>query len=171
MLETVAILAQVVSAIAVAAAVVFALVQVRQYRQQRRDIAGVELMRAMHNPKLIEAVARLASVRPGVSADELREMGSEFEEAAVALVAAFESAGVLVFRGTVPFLLVRDLFGGSVVSMWLTLRIWVEDTRAEQSQETFGEWFQWLAERLQAYESAHHLGPAHKRFADWEPRD
>jgi hypothetical protein len=171
MLGTIASLAQILSGIAVGAAVVFAFLQVRQFRQQRRDLAGVELMRIMQNRELLEAMGRLFSVGESVSATDLRAIGPEYERAAYSIVAVYEAMGLLVFRGTVPFYLVRELTGGLVAGVWGTLHVWVGDVRKERSYERFGEWFQWLAERLQEYDEMASPEPAHRRFAAWKPRE
>jgi len=171
MLGTVASFAQIVSAIAVGAAVIFAFLQVRQFRQQRRDLAGVELMRAMQNRELVEAWDRVVSIGRSVSTADLRAKGPEYERAAYSLVAIYEALGLLVFRGTVPFSLVRESTSGPLAAAWGALRVWVEEVRGQRSDERYGEWFQWLAERLQEYNEKTSLEPAHKRFAAWKPRE
>jgi hypothetical protein len=171
MLGTVASFAQILSAIAVGAAVVFAFLQVRQFRQQRRDLAGVELMRTMQNRELVEAWDRVVSVDRSVSTADARAMGPEYERAAHSLVAVYEALGLLVFRGIVPFDLVRESTSGPFAAAWEALHVWVEEVRVRRSDERYGEWFQWLAERLQQFNEKASLEPAHKRFAAWRPRE
>jgi len=50
--------------------------------------------------------------------DDFRELGSEYEEAALALGARFESMGLLVYRESLPMHLVEEIIGGAVVLLW-----------------------------------------------------
>ena len=38
--------------------------------------------------------------------------------------------------------------------MWRKIETWIHETRIEQDNPRFGEWVQWLAERLQEAEPA-----------------
>jgi hypothetical protein len=169
MLDVISKIADIVGGAAVAGAVIFALVQVRQYRQQRRDTAAVELMRTIQSPRFTRAHHLLSSVPEGVRSAELGKMGAEYEEAALTVVAIYEPIGLLVFRGVVPFPLVRELTGGVVAVFWRTLATWVEDVREERDYPRFAEWLQWLAERLEDYDARASTEPAHERFASWRP--
>ena len=171
MLGTVASLAQILGGVAVSAAVVFAFLQVRQFRQQRRDLAGIELMRTMQNRELVEALDRVVSAGGSVSTADPRATGPEYERAASSIVAVYEVLGLLVFRGTVPFGLVRESTSGPLAAAWGALHVWVEEVRERRSDERYGEWFQWLAERLQEYNEKASLEPAYRRFAAWKPRE
>ncbi len=170
MLDVYAKLAQILSGVAVSGAVIFALVQVRQYRQQRRDAAAVELIRTIQSPQWIRALHLLGDVPDGIAASGLHAMGSQYEEAAITIVAVSETIGLLVYRGVAPFHLVQELTGGTVVLAWRKLKAWSEDRRNELDLDRFAEWFQWLAERLEEHKGAISGGPAHERCATWKPR-
>jgi hypothetical protein len=170
MLEICAKIAQILSGIAVSVAVIFALIQVRQYRQQRRDTAAVELMRTIQSPQWTRALHLLGDVPDGIAASGLHAMDNEYEEAAFTVVAIYETIGLLVYRGIVPFHLVQELTGGTIVVMWRKLEVWSNDMRDERDHDRFAEWFQWLAERLVEHEGTINGGPAYKRCAKWKPR-
>jgi hypothetical protein len=149
MLETLANLAQVLGATAVAAAIIFGLAQIRQFRQQRRDALAVELMRSIQDAEFTRSLRVLFTLPLETSAEEIRARGHAIEDAAWALCAKYETLGYLVYRGIMPIDLVEELVGGVGVHLWARLRPWAECIREEQNQPLLLEWFQWLAERLQ----------------------
>jgi hypothetical protein len=169
MLNTLASLGEFLGGMAVIGGVIFAVIQVRHYRQRRRDAAAIELMHAVLGPQFAEAFRLLGLVPDGISATELRAMGAEYEGAALSVFLMYETVGLLVFRGVAPFHLVQELTGGAAVAMWRKLRPYFEEIREERSHERIAEWFQWLAERLEEQEARIPTQPAQKRFADWEP--
>jgi hypothetical protein len=169
MLETFANIADILGGLAVTGAVIFALIQVRQYREQRRDTAAVELMRTIQSPQWSRSLHLLGAVPDGIPAPTLHEMDDEYEEAAFTIVAIYETIGLLVFRRIVPFHLVQELTGGTVVVMWRKLRVWSEGMREERTHERFAEWFQWLAERFGEHGEMTSAEPAYKRCVNWKP--
>jgi hypothetical protein len=171
MLDIYAQIAQILSGIAVTFAVIFALIQLRQYRQQRRDTAAMELMRTIQSQQWTSALLLLGDVPDGISASDLHAMNSEFEEAAFTIVAIYETIGFLVYRRIAPFYLVQELTGGTVVVMWRKLKVWAIEMRSERDHDRFAEWFQWLAERLNEREEAISGGPAYKRCSKWRPHE
>jgi hypothetical protein len=167
-LHTLANLAQVVSALAVVAAIVFGLIQVRQFQVQRRDTAAVELMRSFLDAQFGQALRVIASLPNNAKAEQLCARGAAMEEAALYFAVRFEAIGLLVFRGNIPLSLVGELIGGIAINVWSKVHDWVAVTRKEQSREHFCEWFQWLAEQL------HKVGrleqsPAFLQHRDWSP--
>jgi hypothetical protein len=169
MLDTLASLGEFLGGMAVIGGVIFAVIQLRHYRQQRRDAAAIELVHAIQGLEIVETFRLLGPVSDGISASEIRAKGAEYEEAALSFFVMFETIGLLVFRGVVPFHLVQQMSGGFVVAMWRKLHVYFEEIREEQSYERIAEWCQWLAERLEEHEARGPAQPAHKRFADWKP--
>jgi hypothetical protein len=162
-------IAQVLRGISVVAAVVFGVVQVRHFGRQRRDAAAVELMRSLQDKEFTRAFRLIYALPEGIRARELRARGEEYEDAAFGISARFETLGLLVFRGSIPFHLVEDLVGGAVVGLWRRFRPWMEDVREEQAHRQLWEWFQWMAERLEE-RGRTEQAPAYERFRDWSPR-
>ena len=170
MLEMIADIAGIVGGVAVVSAVIFAVIQVRQFKQQRRDSAAIELMRILQAPRFVEAFLRLGQVPKGISAKKLRDMGRDYEEAAMSMANTYETVGLLVFRNAVSFQTVREVSGGILVSLWGKLHVWASDIRREQNSERFAEWFQWLVERIREQEAKAPTEPAYKRYTTWQPR-
>jgi hypothetical protein len=168
-LTSLADLADILSGSAVLGGAAFALIQLREWRRQRRENAAAELVRSFYNPEFARAVRLIRLVPDGCGATELRAKGAEYEEAAILVSFAFETIGLLVFRGVTPFSIVEELTGGLALLMWRKLERWQRDVRVESAQESWSEWFQWLAERLGERGGAAGQRPAHEAFSSWRP--
>ena len=168
-LGTMSNVAQILGALTVIGGVVFAIAQLIEYRRQRQETAASELMRLFHNPELARAVRLIRDLPDDVSAEELRGRGTDYELAAIVACTTYETIGLLVFLDVTPFQLVRQLTGGIAVVMWRKLRRWNSEVRNEQSQPSWAEWFQWLAELMQRHADEKETEPAYKKYAAWAP--
>jgi hypothetical protein len=169
-LQTLGNLAEVVGTLTVLGGGAFGLLQFNEYRSKRRDEVAVETVRLFQDSEFSRCLALVRELPDGVSARELHERGTEFEEAAMRVAVYYEALGLLTFRRIVPFAIVRELTGGICVVAWRKLARWTEDVRKIQQQDSFAEWFQWLAERLRETADAKNANPAYKQHANWRPR-
>jgi len=148
------------------ATAIVSLRQLRQFEVQRRDAASLELMRSLQDQTFSHAFRVIMSLPEGASAAELRARGAEFEEAAQLLALRIENLGVLAYRGTVAFEIISELAGGGIVGIWSRLKDTARETRERMRYPMYLEWFQWLAEQLEARERLNER-PAHERLKDW----
>ena len=167
-LTALANIAQIIGSIGVLVAVIFGVSEIKQYQQQRADSAASELVRPFLESEYTRTFGLLQPVPSGVSDAELRATGADLVPAALAQGIRFETLGFLVFRGSLPYDLVYELFGGVTVYMWKKLERWINDQRVAQNQPRFMEWFQWLAERL-AERRDNEQEPANLKYKDWQP--
>ena len=79
-----------------------------------------------------------------------------------------ENIGVMTFQRIVPFVIVNNLVGSSVIILWRKLENWAIALRDELDDEAAFEWFQWLAERLEDYQPRDPR-PAYEAHNDWMP--
>jgi|SRR5688572_359490 hypothetical protein len=168
-LEELSWIAQILGGVAVVVALVFGMVQIRQFRQQRLDGAAIELMRSLQDHEFTHSFRLLYPLPEGIPADEFRALGVDHEEAALAIGTCFETIGLLVYRDSLPLPIVEELIGGAVVLLWKRLKPWVEANRAEKNHPLLFEWFQWLAERLEDRGRPTQT-PAYARYAQWTPK-
>ena len=168
-LATLANIAEIFGTLTVVGGVLFAVVQIREFRAQRREAVAVELMRSFNDPAMAEAVNLIRSLPDGVSAQELRAKGPEYERAAVMVCLTYETVALLVFRGMTSFEMVRELTGGLAVVMWRKLARWMDAIREEQEQASWAEWFQWLVLQIVRETADEVAQPAYSRHADWRP--
>ena len=160
-------LAEIIGASTIVTGVVFGWIQLRHYRTQQRDAVARSLTQTFYSRDLARAIALLQTVPDGISLDELRALGEEYEEAAVTVTTSFETMGLLVFKRVAPLQLVVDLAGGIISTMVRKLRRFSEDLRVEQDQPSWGEWFEWLGDQVARVKTRSE--PAHIRYRDWRP--
>ena len=167
-LQTLSQIAQILGGIAVVVAIFFGIAQIRQFKQQRLDAASIEIMRSLQDREFTHAFRLVYSLEEGVGAQALRSLGSEYEEAAIAISTRFETMGLLVFQRSIPFHLVEQQVGGAIVLLWAKLRPWADDYRAEQKHPLLFEWFQWLADQMRRRGRPEER-PAYELHKDWTP--
>lgn len=166
-LSTLANLAEILSVIIVIGGVFFAVMQIRQFRQQRRELAAIELFRFFGNPTFTRAYKTLLHLPDDLSSEDLRTK-KDLEDAAMLVSSTMESIGVMTFQRIVPFVVVSNLIGSSVVIVWRKLENWIEALREELGNESAFEWFQWLADRLEQFQTPD-SPPAFEQHKDWLP--
>jgi hypothetical protein len=159
--------AEIVGTLTIVGGAVFGIVQLIEFRGQRRDLVAVELMRSFYNPEFSDAVTRIRSLPDNASAAELRARGPDHEQAALLVAMMYETMGLLVFRRIASFKLAQELTGGLIVVLWRKLGVWVTTVRDEQSHPRFAEWFEWLA--IQFSKPQNDSAPAHIALRDWKP--
>ena len=166
-LDQVAAAAEIFGALTIITGVIFGWFQIRMYRTLQRDRIATNLMQTFYNPELARSVTLLQTLPDGVSSQELRDAGKEYEEAAVIVTTSFETMGLLVYKRIANFELVMELAGGMLVAMHRKLDSWLEAKREEQNHPAWAEWFEWLA--LLAKKHNADQDPAFKRIRDWKP--
>jgi hypothetical protein len=154
---------------AVVTGIGFAIVQVRQYRRDRRRAAAIEMLHSFQTPAFAEALNLVYNLPDGLSREEIeRRLEGRFH-VVYSLMTTWESLGILVHMGEIDLGLVEDFFSGPILISWRKLERHVEGERAATGRDTIEEWFQWLAERLRERESAVAAIPAHIEHRNWTP--
>ncbi len=168
-LNTLGNLAEIIGVIIVVVGFSFAVIQLLHFRQQRRDMASIELARSFENPEFARALRLVLSLPDGISAEKLRAKDLRYEDAAMLVSLTLESVGIMVHRRIVSLDMVWELMGGVSQTAWGKLSGWAGDIRREQGQEKFDEWTQWLALQMERYEGDSGGEPAYRRYQSWRP--
>ena len=166
-LQTFSIIVDIIGSVAVIAAIIFGLIQIKQFQRQRRDMAAIELVRSVQNSEFTHAFRLINSLPEKITALEFKNKSTEYIDAAHTLSMKYETIGLLVYKGIIPITTAEELIGGVAISLWKRLHPWVDLVRKEQSQELFLEWFQWFVERL-VERKRDHQEPAYNLFKDWQ---
>lgn len=161
-------MAEILGVIIVIGGLYFAVLQMRQIREQRRELAAIELFRFFASPRFTQAYRTILHMPDDMSAEDIRIKEVKLEDAAMLISNTMENIGVMTFQRIVPFLVVRNLVGTSVVILWRKLENWAIDLRDELDSPDAFEWFQWLAERLEQFEPDD-AKPAYEEFKSWAP--
>jgi hypothetical protein len=161
-------IANLINAIAVTAGVIFAAVQIRDYRRRRRRDSMLALVRSFENPTFAKALRRVIELPDDATAETIREiLGQEGEDLVVHVTATWETIGLLLFHGELTIDIIDDFFSGPILISWRKLLPYTIYLREHYQRETWSEWFQWLAERLMERESKSVPVPAYIAHRDW----
>ncbi len=166
-LSRLANMAEIFSAIVVVGGIVFAVLQMRQTRQQRREMAAIELFRSFGSPQFAKAYRNVLRFPDSISVEDMNRDFPGGESCAMFVATTMENIGVMMHQRIVPATVVRNLIGTSAVILWQKLETWTDDLRVELDNPNAFEWFQWLAvvlEGLQGDDTRAYT--AHK---DWQP--
>lgn len=161
-------IADIIGAGSIVTGLIVGWIQIRHLRRQQRDAVAINLAQTFYSRDLARSIAILQPLPDGISLAELRELGEEYEQAAITVCTSFETMGLLVYKRIAPVDLVLDLAGGIVSVMCKKLRRWQEDLREEQQQPSWGEWFEWLGDLALKRKAASE--PAHIKHRNWKPR-
>jgi hypothetical protein len=146
-LDTVANYAEIVGAVAVVFAIIFAVLEFRQLRYQRRENASLEMMRSWQSPEYVNAVHQILLVDDHIDPQVLRSLSEKHELMAFTVCMTYEAVGVMAYRGTLPIEIVNELMGGAVCATWRKLDRWILYFRENFNPRAF-EWHEWLAGKL-----------------------
>ena len=169
-LSDLANIVEIVGIFAILFGVAFGLIQLKQHRIQRRELALLECARSFEDQDFTEAYRLISELPVGMTKAEFDKLGDKYESAAIRVGMKFETMGLLVHRGVIPIDAMSDLVGGAALAIWRVTEPWVEETRTRRSHPTFWEWYQWLVDRLVERGRADKQ-PAYLTEADWkEPK-
>lgn len=167
-LSTLANMAEILGAIVVIGGLVFAIIQMRSLRQQRREMAAIELFRSFGNANFNKAYETILALPEGLSRSELDAKALGVSSCAMLICTTMENVGVMTYQRIVPFQVVHNLMGTSTVLLWRRLDQWVAELREDLGNPYAFEWFQWLAEKLDEHHDPD-SGPAYAAHRDWVP--
>lgn len=169
-LDRLANLAEIVSVILVVGGFAFAVIQLQQFKVQRRAKAAMEVARTFQTAQFTHALRRVQDTPRGVSAEELRQCGPDCEDAAMLVSLTLESIAFMVHRHMVSLELIWELMGGTILDMWERLELWTREKRTELGQPKYNEWVEWLVEQLKKREATCGGTPAYELYRDWRPQ-
>ncbi len=164
-LTTWAAIAEIIGAGSIVTGLIVGWFQLRNFRVQQRDAVAINLAQTFYSQDLARSIGLIQTVPTGITLEEMRALGDEYESAAITVVTSFETMGLLVFKRIAPLDLVLDLAGGVVGVMNRKLARWQADLRAEQEQPSWGEWFEWLGDQAAKHKSQ--AEPAYLLHKDW----
>lgn len=138
-----------ISAVAIVAGVIFAVVELRQASKDRRDAAAVAVVGTVQTQEVRQAVRDILALPERVDPDRVRN-DPALLEAALAVDSACEMWGSMVFEGVVDHQMLDRMVGGWVRGTWNRLEAWVESERHQLDSPNVAEWWQWLVELLES---------------------
>ena len=162
-------LADIIASLGVMLGLVFAGIQLRQFRLSQEREAGLELLHSYQTPLMVRGLLLMLALPDDLPRAEIDSRVGEELLTLWVLMVTWESLGVLVYRGQVDLAMVDDFFSGPLLLSWRKLQRYVAEYRAQLQRHTMFEWFQWLAERMQEREAQTPPVPAHIACRNWRP--
>ncbi len=101
-LQTLSQIAEIGGFIAVGAAIIFGMIQIRDTQRQRHDLASIELVRSFQDSEFTAAFRMIHALPEDIPASEFLAKGDDYIDAALLIGIKYETMGLLVFRGVVP---------------------------------------------------------------------
>ena len=165
MLDILSSIASYATLMTVFVGVVFGIVTMWQARRTRYLTAAVELVETVQSTEFTRSLQRIVELPEGAR-PELILADRELVIAAYVVSHVFEGLGVLVFYRLLPLHLVDHLIGGYERASWRRLEPHILERRASLRVRD-GEWFQWLAERMQEDPAPGKVPGAPVAHRDW----
>ena len=150
------------------AGVIFGILEIRRARKARADKAAIDVFSACVEDAFTQAQMLVLDLPLDASPDKIRN-SPDLRHATELIVNQYEYLGMMVFYRIVPLRTLDLLVGGVVRGNWLRLHGYVESQREALNIPAFGEWFQWLAERLEQYPQPEKQVGVHIAFSSWKP--
>jgi len=162
------VISQIVEAFAVVVGVGFAIIQVKQYKLNKRREAALVLLHSFQTPSFAKALNLVYKLPDGLSKSQIEDqLGDDFHFV-YALMTTWESLGILVYRGEIDLDMIDDFFSGPIIISWNKLKGHIIEERSLLCRDTIEEWFQWLMERLLEQESKEPAIPAYISHKKWK---
>jgi hypothetical protein len=162
------LLLQLVTVVALAAGIIFGILEVRRVSKARSEKAALDVFDITVQREVMDAFTLILELAPDAEPKSVRS-SAERRQAAALLMNLFEYWGVMVFYRVVPLRTLDLLVGGVVRGSWRRLHKYIQWERETTGIPVRAEWFQWLADRLDQYPQPEKLQGAHVAFADWKP--
>jgi hypothetical protein len=161
----------IIEAVAVTFGVLFAVGEWRRHTRHQERESALELLHSFQTPEFAKALLLIWKLPDeGLSKVEIEQRLGDDMHLVYALSTTWESLGILVYRREIRLEMVSEFFSGPVTISWHRMRNYFRDERAQNQRETIGEWFQWLAERMQEQETTVGRLPAHIAHKNWVPK-
>jgi hypothetical protein len=150
------------------AGVIFGILELRRARKARAEKAAIDVFSVILQDVFNDAHIHILNLPPDVPPDHIRDSPNLRRDAELAM-SLYEYWGIMVFNRIIPLRTLDLLVGGTVRGSWMRLHKYIESERDALNIPAFGEWFQWLAERLEQYPQPEKQVGAHVAFSTWKP--
>jgi hypothetical protein len=156
-----------ISTLAIVAALIFAALQVRQQNLKRSDQAAVTVIQTAQSERWTRALDLIGKLPENAELSDVERMGPEIERCLFDFGIRLETIGYMVYRRIVKLETVDDLIGGVTLMFWSRSKTWAEQLRIQSGNLKYWEWCEWLADKITERRAKLGHEPAHIRHARW----
>jgi hypothetical protein len=146
--ELIALIANVSLALSFIVALVFGIAQVRAAARERRERLTLETLRTFQTREFAELILYINTSNMPVNRKEMQALPFKEQSMVIQFGQQMESLGMLVAERFINIDLVDKTLGSFVTTSWEKYKKMFLDIREKTSDPFLGEYFQWLAERI-----------------------
>jgi len=146
--EMISVIANLALALSFIVAVIFGITEVRTAARDRRERLTLETLRNFQTREFAELIHYIISGSMPSSRKELQALPDNEQIIFIQFAQQMESLGILVAERLINIDLVDKTLGSLVTTAWEKYKIMFQDIREKQPDPFLGEYFQWLAERI-----------------------
>lgn len=147
-MDIVTLIANVALALSFIIALIFGIVQVRTANRDRRERLTIETLHTFQTREFAELINFINSHSMPANSKELNALPVKEQVFVIQFGQQMESLGMLVAERLINIDLVDKTLGSFVTLAWEKYKILFQDIREKQPDPFLGEYFQWLAERI-----------------------
>jgi hypothetical protein len=147
--ETIALIANLALTLSFIVGLIFGLVQVRVAARDRKERLTMETLREFQSREFAGLLQFINTHSMPVNRSEMEAMSAEDQTNFIQFGQEMESLGLLVAERLINLDLVDKTLGSFVVSSWEKYKPLFTHIRENTQDPYLGEYFQWLAERIQ----------------------
>lgn len=162
--ELIGVIANISLALSLIVALIFGIMEARSSDRERREALTLETLRTFETREFAELLQYVETHAMPKSRAELRALPPNEQVMFIQFSQQMENLGILVAERMIDIDLVDKTLGSFVSTTWRKIKPMAEQTRAEDREPFFSEYFQWLAELIderlktfprQAFHEAH----------------
>jgi len=146
--KTISDIANIALALSLIVGLIFGIVQVRVAVRDRRERLTLEMLRQFQTREFAELLFFITQHNFPCTRDEMQKLPANDQVMIIQFGQQMESLGMIVAEGLVNMDLVDKTLGSFVTTSWEKYKTLFLNIREVQSDPFLGEYFQWLAERI-----------------------
>jgi hypothetical protein len=147
--EFITLLANLALTLSFIVAVIFGIAQVQQASRDRRERLTLETLRTFTTREFAELIQYVNSSKVPETNQQLRALPPNEQVMFIQFAQIMESLGQLVYDKYINLDLVDKTLGSFVTTSWEKYKTMFFDIREKAPDPYLGEYFQWLAERIE----------------------
>lgn len=164
-IELATIVGNLAIALSVVVAVVVGIAQARAAARDRKDRLAMEAIRSFQTREFAEHMHHLRIAEPPRTAQEFYALPSAEQVTFIQFAQQVEMLGLQVAEGAIDLDLVERTLGDFIGSAWGKYEAALRDLRRTIPDPYLGEYFEWLAFRLQQHMRERPRVPMHETVA------
>jgi len=147
-MDIITLIANVALALSFVIGLIFGIAQVNMANRDRRERLTIETLRNFQTREFAELILFVNSHSMPSNSKEMNALPPREQVFIVQFGQQMESLGMLVAERLINIDLVDKTLGSFVTLAWEKYKILFQDIREKQPDPFLGEYFQWLAERI-----------------------